>query len=101
MDVAVYTRISTKHEEQLTSMENQKKVYSEYCVKNGYNLVKLYSDEGLSATSPKRREYLEMIRDAGLDYFTDKDSNEILYFKESNREPKFEMIITKDVSRFA
>ncbi|CAM3734743.1 recombinase family protein [Aeromicrobium ponti] len=101
MDVAVYTRVSTKHEEQLSSMENQKRHYIDFCDRNNYNLVKLYSDEGLSATSPKRKEYLEMIYDAGLDFIRDKNSNEILYFKLSERTPKFDLIITKDVSRFA
>ncbi|WP_394137395.1 recombinase family protein [Cytobacillus oceanisediminis] len=101
MDVAVYTRVSTKHEEQISSLENQKRHYEEYCKNHSYTLVKLYSDEGLSATSPNRKEFLNMMTDAGLDYEKDKDSSEILYFKASKREPKFNLIITKDVSRFS
>lgn len=101
LDVAVYTRVSTKHEEQITSIDNQKKHYTDYCEKNNYNLVKLYTDEGLSATSPNRKEYLEMLYDAGLDFERDINTNKILYFKLSDRKPKFKMIITKDVSRFA
>jgi site-specific DNA recombinase len=101
LDVAVYTRISTKQEEQYSSLQIQEEHYLEYCNNNGYNLVKLYTDEGLSATSTKRKGFLDLLYDAGLDYEKDKDTNEILYFKESDREPKFNMIILKDVSRFS
>lgn len=101
MKVAIYTRVSTKHEEQISSLENQKKHYEEFCDQNNYDSFKIYSDEGLSATSPNRKEYLEMLFDAGLDYEKDKDSNKVLYFKPSDRTPNFNLIITKDVSRFA
>lgn len=100
MKVAVYTRVSTKHEEQLSSMKNQKEHYTEYCSDNGYELYNIYADEGLSATSPKRKEYLKMLEDAGLDYTRGLDG-EITFSVSKERKPKFEMIITKDVSRFA
>lgn len=101
MNVAVYARVSTKHEEQITSLENQKRHYIDYCEKNKYNMVKMYSDEGLSATSPNRKDFLKMIYDAGLDYVQEANSKEILYFRLSDRAPKFSLIITKDVSRYA
>lgn len=101
LNVAVYTRVSTKHEEQISSLQNQQQHYLEYCDKHNYNLVKLYSDEGLSATSPNRKQFLEMMYDAGLDFEKEKNSNKVLYFTLSNRTPKFNLIITKDVSRFA
>jgi site-specific DNA recombinase len=101
VDVSVYTRVSTKHEEQISSLKNQEQHYLEYCDKNNYNLVKLYSDEGLSATSTNRKQFLEMIYDAGLDPIKQKNSGKILYFEASERNPKFQMIITKDVSRWS
>lgn len=101
LDVAVYTRVSTKHEEQITSIENQKNHYTDFCERNNYNLVKLYTDEGLSATSPNRKEYLEMLYDAGLDIEINKNTNKVKSFEVSDRKPKFHLIITKDVSRFA
>lgn len=100
MKVAVYTRVSTGNEGQLTSMVNQKEYYEKYCKEKGYELVNIYADEGLSATSPKRKAYLEMLYDAGITINRDDETGEIS-FKISNRESKFEMIITKDVSRFA
>lgn len=101
MKVAVYTRVSTTHEEQITSMGNQKEYYSEYCKKNGYEMISLYADEGLSATSPNRKEFLEMLIDAGLNITRNKDTNKIIEFELSKRKPKFDRIITKDITRFA
>lgn len=95
---AVYTRVSTKHEEQLTSLKNQREFYTEYCTNNDFDMVKLYADEGLSATSPNRKEFLEMLNDAGLDV---RIKRKRIEFDESDREPKFNWIITKDVTRFS
>ncbi len=101
LKVAVYTRVSTKHEAQISSMKNQKDYYSKYCEKEGYDMVALYADEGLSATSANRKEFLEMLTDAGLEITRDLETNEIIRFKASKRKPKFERIITKDITRFA
>ncbi|MGG3623886.1 recombinase family protein [Bacillus gobiensis] len=101
MKVAVYTRVSTDHAEQITSMKNQEEYYREYCKNNGYELVNLYADEGLSATSANRKQFLEMLIDAGLDIVKDQETNEIINFKVSKRKPKFDRIITKDITRFA
>ncbi|OAS85116.1 recombinase family protein [Metabacillus litoralis] len=101
MKVAVYTRVSTDHEEQVTSMQNQKEYYQDYCREKGYELVNLYADEGLSATSPNRKEFLEMLIDAGIDIVRDQETNKIIDFKLSKRKPKFDRIITKDITRFA
>ena len=98
--VAVYTRVSTYHEEQLTSMKNQQEYYIKYCDEQGYGLYKIYADEGLTGTGVKRKEFLDMLIHAGLDVKRDVESGEIS-FKLSTREPKFELIITKDVSRFS
>ena len=46
-NVAVYTRVSTKSTEQVSSIENQTKYYTEKIGKNpNWNLQEIYSDEG-------------------------------------------------------
>lgn len=97
---AVYTRVSTDKEEQKTSIENQTNSYINFCKRNGYELVHIYVDPGLSATSPNRKEFLEMLYDAGLDLI-EGSKGKNLYFEPSTRKPKFDFIITKDVTRFA
>lgn len=82
MNVAAYCRVSTDKSDQINSLETQKKFFSEYTEKNGHNLVKLYADEGISGTKIKnRKEFLRLMRDAehGL----------------------FDMVVVKDISRFA
>ena len=54
--VAVYTRVSTKSTEQVSSIENQTKYYTEKVSKNpNWDLQEIYSDEGKSGTSIKKR----------------------------------------------
>ncbi len=81
--VAAYARVSTDNDEQLNSYEAQVDHYTRYIQSNSsYELVEVYSDEGISATSTKKRDgFNRMIKDA-LD-------------------GKIDLIITKSVSRFA
>ena len=82
MNIAAYCRVSTDKSDQLNSLEAQKKFFTEYTEKNGHNLVRLYADEGISGTKIKnRKEFLRLMRDAqhGL----------------------FDMVVVKDISRFA
>ncbi|MCM1558934.1 MAG: recombinase family protein [Butyrivibrio sp.] len=82
MNIAAYCRVSTDKEDQLNSLEAQKSFFSEYTKRTGDNLVRLYADEGISGTKIKnRREFLRMMSDAehGL----------------------FDMVVVKDISRFA
>lgn len=83
LKVVYYGRVSTDKDEQLNSLENQKKFFEDYISNSKcWSLVGSYIDEGISGTSIKNRtNFLEMIKDA-----------------ESG---KFDMIITKEVSRFA
>jgi site-specific DNA recombinase len=98
MKVAIYGRVSTDSENQLNSLENQQRFYTDYCREKGYELVKFYADEGLTGTNMKREEFLNMLHDAGLDIKKDEISTR---FIKSDRKPKFNKIITKDVSRFS
>lgn len=82
MNIAAYCRVSTEKEDQLNSLEAQKRFFTEYSQKTGNALVRLYADEGISGTKTKnRKEFLRLMQDAetGL----------------------FDMVVVKDISRFA
>lgn len=82
MNIAAYCRVSTDKEDQLNSLETQKEFFLEYTKRTGDNLIKLYADEGISGTKIKnRKEFQCMLADAekGL----------------------FDMVVVKDISRFA
>ena len=82
MNIAAYCRVSTEKTDQLNSLEAQKEFFSEYTKRTGDTLVRLYADEGISGTKIKnRKEFLRMMSDAekGL----------------------FDMVVVKDISRFA
>ena len=82
MNIAAYCRVSTEKEDQLNSLEAQKEFFAEYTNKTGDVLVKLYADEGISGTKIKnRKEFLRMMADAELGLF--------------------DMVVVKDISRFA
>ena len=63
--VAAYCRVSTDSEEQLTSYQNQTRVYTEMIAANKeWEFAGLYADEGISGTrADKRPEFQRMIRD--------------------------------------
>lgn len=81
--VAGYARVSTGRPEQKTSFESQQKHYKELVSKHSDWIdVGLYADEGITATSMrKRKQFLKMIQDA--------------------KDGKIDRIIVKSVSRFA
>ena len=81
--VAAYCRVSTDSEEQLTSYQNQMRVYTEMIAANKeWEFAGLYADEGISGTrADKRPEFQRMIRDC--------------------QNGRIDYIITKSVSRFA
>ena len=82
MKIAAYCRVSTSKEEQLDSLENQKAFFTAYASRNGYELVRLYADEGISGTSLKNRdEFNRMMHDAQKNLFS--------------------MVVVKDISRLA
>jgi len=81
--VTAYCRVSTDKDDQLNSLENQERYFKEYINANpDWEYIPLYVDEGLSGTSTKKRKaFNKMIADA--------------------KSGMFDMILTKDVSRFA
>lgn len=81
--VGPYCRVSTLSEQQETSYEQQKLHYQEYVERHpGWELVDIYADHGISATSTKRRKAFNRL-------IEDCKSGAVTY------------IITKQVSRFA
>ncbi len=82
MRIAAYCRVSTDREEQKDSLAHQKEFFLEYAKKNGYELFRLYADEGISGTSLKKRiEFQRLMQDAQMGLF--------------------EMVVVKDISRVA
>ncbi len=81
--VAGYARVSTDHEEQLTSYEAQVDYYTNYIRSNPeWSYAGVYTDEGISATSTKNRDgFNRMVQDA--------------------LHGKIDLIVTKSISRFA
>lgn len=80
---AAYCRVSTDSEEQSTSFDNQVEEWTKRILENPqYQLVKIYSDEGISGTSAKNRDgFNQMIEDA--------------------KAGKIDLILCKSISRFA
>ncbi|MFJ7731537.1 recombinase family protein [Lysinibacillus sp. NPDC097231] len=95
----VYTRVSTEKEEQKLSLAMQREVYEEYCARENLELIEIFADEGFSGTNARREKFIEMMYKAGLDFIERKKDGDI--FETSDREPEFDYIITKDVSRYA
>ncbi len=81
--VAAYCRVSTDKEDQANSLESQKKYFRDYIEHNPFwELTKIYVDEGITGTSTKKRyAFNHMISDACGH--------------------AFDLIITKEISRFA
>ena len=81
--VTYYARVSSESDEQLNSLGNQIKYYEDFIRRNAaWEFVPGYIDEGLSGISTKRREnFNRMVDDAAHD--------------------KFDLVITKEISRFA
>ena len=80
---AVYCRVSTDSADQAHSLENQRRYFEEHLQRSDeYELWAIYADQGITGTSArKRREFMRMIADAerGL----------------------FDVVLTKEISRFA
>lgn len=81
--VCAYCRVSTDTEEQLTSYEAQVTYYESYIKgKPEYEFAGIFADEGITGTNTKHRVEFNKMIEAAL-------------------AGKFDMIITKSISRFA
>lgn len=81
--VCFYARVSTDKDEQLHSLQSQISFFNDYISKvPNWKFVGSYIDEGISGTQVKKREeFLKMTRDA--------------------KRHKFDLILTKEISRFS
>ena len=81
--VCFYARVSTDKDEQLHSLSNQISFFNDYISKvPNWKFIGSYIDEGISGTQVKKREeFLRMIEDA--------------------KRHKFDLILTKEISRFS
>lgn len=81
--VVAYCRVSTDHEDQKNSLENQKLFFEQYVAQHkDWKLVKIYADEGISGTSLKKR----------------KEFNKMYY---NALKGECDIVLTKEVCRFA
>lgn len=83
LKVTDYARVSTDHLEQKKSLQNQVEHFEQYIKENpNWTYVKGYVDNGITGTSDvKRDNFMKMIEDA--------------------RSGKFDLIVTKEISRFS
>lgn len=81
--VAAYCRVSTDNEDQANSFESQQRYFRQYIERNpDWELYEIFADEGISGTNTKKRkEFNRMIACA--------------------KNGDFNLIITKEISRFA
>ena len=98
--LALYTRVSTNKEEQRKSLENQEEIYRDYAERNGYELVlPIYAEVGKTGTNSRRPQFKQLLFDGAVDFYEQSRGSDS--FLESDREPKFDVIICKDVSRWS
>ena len=83
LKVAAYCRVSTDKEDQANSLESQRQYFEAYITRQeDWDLVEVYYDEGISGTSLKNRDGFNRMLEAA-------------------RSRKIDVILTKEVSRFA
>ena len=82
VNVVAYCRVSTEHESQAYSLENQASFFQNYCKEHDLNLVHIYADKGISGLHIKKREQLKKL-------LADSDTG------------LFTQVLCKDISRFS
>ncbi|MEW9124554.1 MAG: recombinase family protein [Thermotaleaceae bacterium] len=81
MRCAIYARVSTEMETQKTSIAHQISYFERYLKEKGWELYKVYEDEESGTSIKKRGGLQQLLRDS--------------------RAHKFDMVLTKSISRFA
>ncbi len=81
--VAAYCRVSTDNDDQANSFESQQRYFRQYIERNpNWELYEIFADEGISGTNTKKR----------------KEFNRMIACANNG---DFDLIITKEISRFA
>ncbi len=81
--VAAYCRVSTDHEDQENSFESQQRYFRHFIEHhNDWELYQIFADEGLSGTTTKKRKEFNRMVECAL-------------------HDEFDLILTKEVTRFA
>lgn len=81
--VAAYCRVSTDNKDQANSFESQQRYFRQYIDRNpNWELYEVFADEGITGTNTKKR----------------KEFNRMI---ECAKHGDFDLIITKEISRFA
>lgn len=81
--VAAYCRVSTDREDQANSFESQQRYFKQYIEhRPDWELYQIFADEGISGTNTKKR----------------KEFNHMI---ECAKSGDFDLIVTKEISRFA
>lgn len=81
--VAAYCRVSTDHEDQENSFESQQRYFRQYIeYHKDWELYQIFADEGLSGTTTKKRKEFNRMIECAL-------------------HGEFDLILTKEVTRFA
>lgn len=81
--VAAYCRVSTDSDDQANSFESQQRYFRQYIERNSdWELYEVFADEGISGTNTKKR----------------KEFNRMI---ECAKNGAFDLIVTKEISRFA
>jgi site-specific DNA recombinase len=62
MKALIYCRVSTKEQAQNLSLSTQGKLCTEYCIKHGYEVGQTFVDEGESAKTAERPEFLKLFK---------------------------------------
>jgi len=70
MKVAIYTRVSTKEQaEEGFSLDAQRDELTKFCLDKGYEVVGVYSDEGISGKNKKRPALQRLLKDSASNKF--------------------------------
>ncbi|MDM0839855.1 recombinase family protein [Clostridium perfringens] len=81
MKCAIYIRVSTKFEEQQSSLANQKLLFENYVLERGWTIYEIYTDIESGTNDRNRPAFKRMLNDA--------------------QEKKFDIIMAKELSRLA
>lgn len=82
INIAIYGRISTEHDKQLSAFENQMEWYDLILKSHpNWHVVDIYSDKASGTNTKRRKDFNRMLEDA--------------------MNGKFELLVTREVCRFA